>query len=326
MSELNELMKSYGVTSMFAPTYSGADKPTEPTDKTSATYDADKATYDASLANYNSDLEKFKQYKFDYGNRIANTPQYLQKQFQTTPTPTATTAASTSQKGPTQEAIDALKAVSGKYDASEADVKGLMTKYGMTNKDVYNITGNYYGANMQAPTYSNTVVTPSTNETASIKDLFSKYLHRDATSADIDYWARNMKNGATTDTMTTSFQDLYKKEHPDTTTTPTTTTDTTTGLTDLAAKYDPTIKDAFTKSLHRDASAGDLAYWEDQMKNNSGVTSDWLNKQFASQYATQQPAVAAVPDIYEPNNARGGLIKNYARGGLNDLTDKYDVS
>ena len=351
MSELSELMRSYGVTSMEVPTYQGVAKPTEPTDKTSTTYDADKTAYDASLANYNADLDKFKQYKSDFQNRIDTTPQYLDSQFLTMgkPIPSklppsvekdgksirwfdepATTASSTSQKGPTQEAIDALKAVSGKYDASEADVKGLMTKYGMTNKDVYNITGNYYGANMQAPIYSNTVVTPTTNQTASIKDLFTKYLRRDATPADIDYWTRSIRSGKSNDEIAAALDAQYKKDHPETPTTPVTTTPVTTtpdtSLTDLAAKYDPTIKDAFTKSLHRDASAGDLAYWEDQMKNNSGVTSDWLNKQFADQYAAQQPAVATVPEVIDYGHARGGLIKNYAFGGLNELTDKYDVS
>ncbi len=89
--ELNKLMNQYGVSSPTL-SYSGAQKPVQPTASTTFANDTEKANYDALMAKYNkeqaayqADKSVYDTYAKQYQDRLTQTPMYGQKQFNTLP-------------------------------------------------------------------------------------------------------------------------------------------------------------------------------------------------------------------------------------------------
>ena len=130
--ELNRLMRELGVaTPTIAP------PPTEATDATRAAYD---------------------QYRQDFISRIANTPQYLQAQFRTTPAGDYSDASPAVQgvTSPGGIGLQGLQdqirsAVAANPNASNEQIRAAQQATGISNRDIYDATGNYWGNVLRAP-------------------------------------------------------------------------------------------------------------------------------------------------------------------------------
>ena len=114
-----------------------APPPTEATDATRAAYD---------------------QYRQDFITRVANTPQYLQAQFRTTP------AGDYSDASPAVQAVtspggiglqglqDQIRsAVAANPNATNEQIRAAQQATGISNRDIYDATGNYWGNVLRAP-------------------------------------------------------------------------------------------------------------------------------------------------------------------------------
>ena len=130
--ELNRLMRELGVaTPTIAP------PPKEATDATRAAYD---------------------QYRQDFISRIANTPQYLQAQFRTTPAGDYSDASPAVQgvTSPGGIGLQGLQdqirsAVAANPNASNEQIRAAQQATGISNRDIYDATGNYWGNVLRAP-------------------------------------------------------------------------------------------------------------------------------------------------------------------------------
>lgn len=114
-----------------------APPPTEATDATRAAYD---------------------QYRQDFITRVANTPQYLQAQFRTTPADDYSDAspavqAVTSPGGIGLQGLqDQIRsAVAANPNASNEQIRAAQQATGISNRDIYDATGNYWGNVLRAP-------------------------------------------------------------------------------------------------------------------------------------------------------------------------------
>jgi hypothetical protein len=185
--ELNRIMKQYGVNTPGMANYSGADAPTIPVaptgerptgdddaakaaqtafDKQKADADAyakDKTAFNEAFRKYGLDQKSYDTYKTDYQNRLSNTPMYVQSQFDTGNRPVsdamkwATTGTADAATGRNM-GVDKFNANTKQYIAdnpyaSTQSNQDYMKKYGISNQDVYNATGSYYGNQLKNPTY-----------------------------------------------------------------------------------------------------------------------------------------------------------------------------
>jgi hypothetical protein len=191
--ELNRIMKQYGVNTPGMANYSGATAPSTELDTeyyAKANPDLKKAgintpeelqkhynesgkkegraAYDAAAFNeafrkYGLDQKSYDTYKTDYQNRLSNTPMYVQSQFDTGNRPVSDAmkfATNTTKNDATGQGmgVDKFYGNTKQYIAdnpyaSTQSNQDYMKKYGISNQDVYNATGSYYGNQLKNPTY-----------------------------------------------------------------------------------------------------------------------------------------------------------------------------
>ena len=169
--ELDRLMNQYGVGSPSL-SYSGMNKPVSPgeysyvapAEGTTGPTDAEqKANWQTLLTKYNTDMPgytadqaAYNTYKQQYQDRIANTPQYLQSQFNTsssTPSTAPTfSPASLTATSPTGIGTERMNSNIQSYfaanpAASAADIATQRQLWGVGNRDIRNAmgTGFQYG-------------------------------------------------------------------------------------------------------------------------------------------------------------------------------------
>ena len=191
--ELNRIMKQYGVNTPGMANYSGATAPSTELDTeyyAKANPDLKKAgintpeelqkhynesgkkegraAYDVAAFNeafrkYGLDQKSYDTYKTDYQNRLSNTPMYVQSQFDTGNRPVSDAmkfATNTTKNDATGQGmgVDKFYGNTKQYIAdnpyaSTQSNQDYMKKYGISNQDVYNATGSYYGNQLKGPTY-----------------------------------------------------------------------------------------------------------------------------------------------------------------------------
>ena len=123
----------------------------------------DPAVFAEQMRKYGLDQKSYNTYKTDYQNRLQNTPMYAQSQFDTGNRPV-----SDAMKYATSETKDAATGLGMGVDQYQKNLKqyvadnpyastqsnqDYMKKYGISNQDVYNATGSYYGNQLKNPTY-----------------------------------------------------------------------------------------------------------------------------------------------------------------------------
>ena len=116
---------------------------------------------------YNADQATYNAYTSGYQNRLQNTPMYLQSQFDTGNRPVsagvqaATAAGGVGMDKYNQNINDWLNQ---NQTASTADIRAQQAKYGISNQDIYNATGSYWGNQLKAPVFA---TQPAAQPTAS---------------------------------------------------------------------------------------------------------------------------------------------------------------
>lgn len=191
--ELDRLIKQYGVGTASRAAYAGAQMPTDST----------AANYNQDLQRYQQDRQIYDQYVQNYQNRISQAPMYAQQQFQTNPDLSAGMQSATREGG-----IGADKYnqnirdwVNNNPFSSPGQVRAEQAKWGISNQDVMNATGNWYGTSL--PTYG---VTPASEDpSALVRQAYASVGRTGFGSgfsqidpAGYDYWVNTLKTGAST--------------------------------------------------------------------------------------------------------------------------------
>jgi hypothetical protein len=358
--ELNRIMKQYGVNTPGMANYSGADAPTIPVaptgerpkgdddaakaaqtafDKQKADADAyakDKTAFNEAFRKYGLDQKSYDTYKTDYQNRLSNTPMYVQSQFDTGNRPTSDAmkwATSTTKNDATGQGmgVDKFYGNTKQYIAdnpyaSTQSNQDYMKKYGISNQDVYNATGSYYGNQLKNPTYG-AVNASMINDSPQAKSDY--YLQQRG----IGYTDADLRN-ATTSTFGKpaegDWAQLTARAYP---------------------TYNKNIVDAY-KSIGRSWDAGTIDapgynYWMNQLSSGTFKPEN-LNSTFAkiaadekaaadakAAEATRLATIANTPDVNNQlatslnigGNKPGldSVNQEYrAHGGfIHDLADKY---
>ena len=341
--ELNQLMKQYGVNTPSMATYTGAaapstefnseyyakanpdlkkkkiDTPEEllkhytETGQKEGRLGYDKTVFDEQMRKYGLDQKSYETYKTDYQNRLQNTPMYLDSQYDTGNRPV-----SDAMKFATSETKDAATGQGMGVDkfygntrqyvadnpyASTQSNQDYMKKYGISNQDVYDATGSYYGNQLNNPTYG-AVPLSLVNQTPQQKaDYYLQQRNLGYTDADL--------RSATTKTfgapVESDWTELLKRAYP---------------------QYAQNVNDAY-KSIGRTKFTGNDAfplidntgynYWMNQVSSGS-IKPENLPKhiqQAALADGSWKPLPEHTPDF-------SSLTLPAARGGsVYDLADKY---
>ena len=188
-----------------------------------AKFNTDKTTWDELQRKYDLDQKSYNDYVSDYKARMAGTPQYLGNQFVQGKTVTQsrpnTSMGQTSvpvadensfqfiPQGVSQTPADINAWVKNNPYATNQDVQNYQKTNNLTNKDLYNATGNYYGNTLSAPTYGNL----STNfNNLSPQQQASNYAQqRNLGYTDADIKSKFAKQfGSPTDANWTAMQNL----------------------------------------------------------------------------------------------------------------------
>jgi len=186
--ELDRLMKQFGVATPSL-SYSGTGVPIDPgkrpvaTDtlagddltKAQANYDNLLSKYNLDKANYPADQALYDTYKTEYQNRLLNTPQYMQAQFQTGNEPKSAglqwatrpdvNVATGSGMGVKQFNKNITDFATQNPTANTAAINAQADKVGVSGQDIFNATNNRWGNTLQAPKYGTlppAVVAPPT--------------------------------------------------------------------------------------------------------------------------------------------------------------------
>jgi len=321
--ELNRIMKQYGVGTPGMATYTGAAAPVIPTaptgerptgdddaakaaqtafDKQKADADAyakDKTAFNEAFRKYGLDQKSYDTYKADYQNRLQNTPMYVQSQFDTGNRPVSDAmkyATNTTKNEATGQGMGADKfyantkqyIVDNPYASTQAN-QDYMKRYGISNQDVYNATGSYYGNQVKNPTYG-AVNASMVNDTPQAKSDY--YLQQ----RNIGYTDADLRN-ATTSTFGKpdegDWAQLTARAYP---------------------TYNKNIVDAY-KSIGRSWEGGPRGfidvpgynYWMNQLSSGTFKPEN-LNSTFAQAVADEAAKAA---------------VKAYTGGSVHDLADKY---
>jgi hypothetical protein len=326
--ELNRIMKQYGVNTPGMANYSGANAPTIPVaptgerpagdddaakaaqtafDKQKADADAyakDKTAFNEAFRKYGLDQKSYDTYKTDYQNRLSNTPMYLQSQFDTGNRPMSDAmkfATNTTKNDATGQGmgIDKFNANTKQYIAdnpyaSTQSNQDYMKKYGISNQDVYNATGSYYGNQLKNPTYG-AVNASMINDSPQAKSDY--YLQQRG----IGYTDADLRN-ATTSTFGKpaegDWAQLTARAYP---------------------TYNQNIVDAY-KSIGRSWEGGPKGfidapgynYWMNQLSSGTFKPEN-LNSTFAQAAADEAAKAAAVKKAY--GGSVHDLANKYAQGG-----------
>ncbi len=123
-------------------------------------YNTDKSTWDALQRKYDIDQAKYSNYVDEYKNRIANTPQYdplPQGVVQTRPNTSMGQTSIPVTTPPVTQAInnaDISSWVNKNPYATTQDIQNYQNQNDLTNRDLYNATGSFYGNQLNSPTYA----------------------------------------------------------------------------------------------------------------------------------------------------------------------------
>lgn len=183
--ELNKLMRQFGVSS---PTlgYAGTSVPgAAPAAPAADATAAQKTAYDTSLANYNAqktaydaDRAAYNTYKQDYLARTQNTPQYLDAQYQTTPSAAMSRATGLGGAGADALKQDIRDWFTQNPSATPTDIRAAMDKYGVSGYDVAQARGgSMWGTSLAMPTYQNYVapVAATTQATTPVTTMYDPW-------------------------------------------------------------------------------------------------------------------------------------------------------
>ena len=183
--ELNKLMRQFGVSS---PTlgYAGTSVPgAAPAAPAADANAAQKTAYDTSLANYNAqktaydaDRAAYNTYKQDYLARTQNTPQYLDAQYQTTPSAAMSRATGLGGAGADALKQDIRDWFTQNPSATPTDIRAAMDKYGVSGYDVAQARGgSMWGTPLAMPTYQNYVapVAATTQATTPVTTMYDPW-------------------------------------------------------------------------------------------------------------------------------------------------------
>lgn len=324
--ELNRIMKQYGVGTPGMATYTGTAAPVIPTaptgerptgedDAAKAVYDkqladanaykADPAAFNEQMRKYGLDQKSYDTYKTGYQNRLQNTPMYVQSQFDTGNRPVSDAmkyATNTTKNEVTGQGMGADKfyantrqyVENNPYASTQAN-QDYLKKYGISNQDVYNATGSYYGNQLKNPTYG----------------AVNASMINDAPQAKSDYYLQQRNLGYTDadlrDATTASFgkpnegdwAQLTARAYP---------------------HYNANIVDAY-KSIGRSWDAGTIDapgynYWMNQLSSGAFNPKD-LNSTFA--------AIAADEKRKTVQSVAEDALKFADGGSVHDLAAQYAV-
>lgn len=186
--ELDRLMKQFGVATPSL-SYSGTGVPIDPGTRPVATetlkgddltasqakYDNLLSKYNLDKANYPADQALYNTYKTEYQNRLLNTPQYMQAQFQTGNEPKSAglqwatrpdvNVATGSGMGVKQFNKNITDFATQNPTANTDAINAQADKAGVSGQDIFNATNNRWGNTLQAPKYGTlppAVVAPPT--------------------------------------------------------------------------------------------------------------------------------------------------------------------
>jgi hypothetical protein len=305
--ELDKLMKQRGVSTPGMINYSGVAAPTIPTaptgtrptgedeksiaaqkafDKQIADADAykkDPSAFNELSRKYLLDQKSYDTYKTDYQNRVQNTPMYLDAQydtgnrpvsdamkFVTTGTPDVTTGRN---KGVDKFYADTRGYVADNPYASTQTNQKVMKDFGISNQDVYNATGSYYGNQLKAPTYGSVPLSIGNNTGQQKADYYKS-------QRDIGYTDADLRK-ATTNTFgkpaESDWAELMARAYP---------------------QYNTNVVDAY-KSIGRTGFTGNNAidfpgynYWMNQLSSGTFDPKN-LNSTFAKTAADEKAAADA---------------------------------
>ena len=322
--ELNRIMKQYGVGTPGIANYSGAAAPLVPTTpagtrpvgeddaaKASQTaydkqladfnaYKADPAVFNEMMRKYGLDQKSYDTYKTDYQNRLQNTPMYIQSQFDTgnRPVSDAMKLVTTGVKNnATGQGIGVDKfyantrgyVADNPYASTQANQDYMKSK-GISNQDVYNATGSYYGNQLRNPTYG----------------AMNASMINDTPQARSDYYLQQRNLGYNNADLRTASENTFGKVNEG-------------DWAQLTARAYPTynanIVDAY-KSIGRtwepgsangQIDPGGYNYWMNQLSSGAFDPKN-LNSTFAQAAADEK--------------ARS-TVKAYTGGSVHDLAAKY---
>jgi hypothetical protein len=303
--ELNRIMKQYGVNTPGMANYSGANAPTIPVaptgerptgdddaakaaqtafDKQKADADAyakDKTAFNEAFRKYGLDQKSYDTYKTDYQNRLSNTPMYVQSQFDTGNRPVsdamkwATTGTADAATGRNM-GVDKFNANTKQYIAdnpyaSTQSNQDYMKKYGISNQDVYNATGSYYGNQLKNPTYGAVNASMMNDSPQAKSDYYLQQRNIGYTDADL----RNATTSTFGKPAEGDWAQLTARAYP---------------------TYNKNIVDAY-KSIGRSWDAGTIDapgynYWMNQLSSGTFKPEN-LNSTFAKIAADEKAAADA---------------------------------
>jgi hypothetical protein len=357
--ELNRIMKQYGVGTPGMATYTGATAPSRELDtayyakmnpdlataglttpeqlqkhytesgKKEGRAAFDEAAFNEQMRKYGLDQKSYDTYKADYQNRLQNTPMYVQGQFDTGNRPVSDAmkhATNPTKNDATGQGmgVDKFYANTKQYIAdnpyaSTQAIRDQQAKIGMSNQDVYNATGSYYGNQLKNPTYG-AMNASMVNDTPQAKsDYYLQQRNLGYTDADL--------RDATTSTFGKpaegDWAQLTARAYP---------------------TYNQNIVDAY-KSIGRSWDAGTIDapgynYWMNQLSTGAFNPKD-LNSTFAKIAADEKAAAdakAVKMDVEKFSDAfaedptfknlayDSGPTLGVARGGsVHDLAAQYAI-
>lgn len=172
--ELNKLMRQFGVSTPGVANYAGEMRPMAPTapaalpkdateqqrtdyNTAKAAYDAyakDPSAFNALMQKYNANQQEYDAYRRAYQDRVANTPMYMDAQFQTGPS--AAVAWNTAQGGGRDAVNKSITDwVAQNPAATPQQIRAAMDKYGISGYDVAQARGgSMWGEPLRPPTYA----------------------------------------------------------------------------------------------------------------------------------------------------------------------------
>jgi hypothetical protein len=164
--ELNRLMRQFGVSSPTV-AYSGSPIPVAPvapgasaTEEQTTAYNTLVDKYNAAKPQYEADRAAYEPYKQAYQERVMNTPQYTDAQFQTGPS--AAVAWQAQQPGTQGDGREAVNQsintwVAQNPNATPQAMRAEMEKYGISGYDAAQARGgSMWGAPLSMPSYGRT--------------------------------------------------------------------------------------------------------------------------------------------------------------------------
>ena len=269
-------------------------------------FNADKTTWDELQRKYDLDQKSYNNYVDEYKNRIANTPQYDPLPQAIGPTRPNTSMGQTTipvTTPPVTPAInnaDISQWASKNPYATMQDAQKYQSTNNLTNRDVYNATGSFYGNQLNPPSYGSLSNNFNNLTPQQQADQYAQQRNIGYTDADIkSKLAKQI--GSPTDANWTAMQNLAFP----------------TSL--------PVSKDVF--NTNNTLPEIDYTYApnsQQQLENqaiNAGYQGDYTDTAAMQEYLNSQYARGgSVHDLYR-KYAHGGRVAHYANAGSVDIAD-----